>query len=177
MKPTKALANALAVIAVSSSAIESKADAVLNIIRDAGIRDEKAFTAAIRLAYAENGWNTGAGRPRPGARLKQVPATVKQYVSRVRAAFRAKLPVAKFKTFHELRKALKQLNDSKNPAANDPVYMGLRIVQAEELNGAPFHDLAVLHTKLGKTRQAALLDDIAKLIKRYSPMPALKIAA
>lgn len=177
MKPTKALANALAVIAVSCSAIESKADAVLNIIREAGIRDEKAFTTAIKAAYAENGWNTGAGRPRPGSKLKIVPSTVKQYVSRVRAAFRAKLPVPRFKTFHELRKSLKTLNDSKNPAANDPVYMGLRIVQPAETNGAPLHDLAVTYGLLGKTRQAALLDDIAKLIKRYSPLPVLKAAA
>ncbi len=179
MKSTKALANALAVIAASSSQIESKADAILAIIKDGGIRDEKSFQAAIKLAYAANGWHTAAGRPRSGVEKKKlVPATVKQYVSRVRAALRAKLPLAKFKTFHELRKALKNVKAKDSPiAANDPIYRGLHIVRPEVLLGAPFHDIAVIHAQLGKVRQAALLDDIAKLIKRYSPLPELKIAA
>ncbi len=81
IKGAAALADALAVIARSSTAIESKANAVLAILKTSGISDEKNFRAAVREAYAVNGWHTAAGRPAEGVKKASVPPTVKQYVS------------------------------------------------------------------------------------------------
>lgn len=177
MKPSTQLAHALADIATSSSTIESKANAILGIIRGTTISNDKTFSAAVREAYKVNGWNVAAGRPAPGVRLDPVPVTVKQYVSRVRAAFRAKLPVRTFKTFHELRKALKIHAAKRAPqASNDPVFEGIRLTApADELNGAPFHDLAALYSKLGKQKQGALVDAISRLVKQYQPIAHLAL--
>ena len=85
----KALAAALAVIGKDSVALDSKADQVLRIVKQEKIADLKEFNAAVREAYKANGWNGSPGKPKKGAEKKAVaPATVKQYVSAIRGAFR-----------------------------------------------------------------------------------------
>lgn len=164
-----ALANAFAVIAAEGDAIESKADGVLGIVRMAGLTELKDFNAAVRAAYLENGWNGGAGKPKPGNRKPPVPATVKQYVSQIRAAFRAGINVAKVKSFFVLRKDLKAAKAAtKKPAKpEDTRVVGLRLVKPTVMIGAPFHDLLVTYEHLEKKRQALLVASVNRLLRDY----------
>lgn len=169
------LAAALAVIGREEYTLESKADNVLAIVKSAGIRDVKAFNLAVREAYKANGWNVGAGKPK-GPKLQAVPATVKQYVSRIRAAFNLELPIQSFRTFHQLRKALKDRAPRPATAANDPVMAGLRLTRQDELVGAPFHDLTAIYSKLDKARQTALVQSVNRLVRQYqSAAPQLQL--
>lgn len=176
----KTLAAALAVIAVEENALASRADTVLAIVKDSGIRDEKAFSAAVRDAYKANGWHVTAGAPKRGASGKPVPGTVKQYVSQVRAAFRLGVNVARMDTFHKLRKTLKEARAAARPrpVKTDPKLAGLRLVKSGELTGAPFHDLTVLYERASKGVQRQLLGEVNGLVARFSPAvaPSLVLA-
>lgn len=170
----KTLAAALAVIATEESTLESRADSVLAIVKDAGIRDEKAFSLAVREAYKANGWNVAAGAPKKGSGGKPVPGTVKQYVSQVRAAFRLGINVTRMATFHKLRMAVKEARAAARPKPvnADPKMAGLRLVKSGEMTGAPFHDLAVMYEKATKGVQKQILGEVNELVRRFRPAVA-----
>lgn len=169
-----ALTAALSAIAQDVEQLESRADAVLAIVKDSGIRDVKAFSAAVREAYKANGWNATAGKPAPGKRAQPVPATVKQYVSTIRGAFRLGVNVAKMESFFKLRKVLRQARAAANPqlVVKDPRLAGLRLVKNASLIGAPFHDLTVVYEKLPKAAQKQLAGEVNELLRRYQPAAA-----
>lgn len=176
---TNALANALAVIAADGHAIESKADGVLGIVRMAGIKDEKGFSEAVKVAYLENGWHATRGKPAAGNRAESVPATVKQYVSGIRAGFRLGIDVGKVKTFAALRSQIKAGRASKRAVAEpgDARVMGLRLVQPAVMTGAPFHDLLVTYSHLEPKRQVMLVASVDRLLRDYKvDVPLLKAA-
>lgn len=176
-KGIPALTAALSAIAHDGEMLESRADAVLSIVKSSGIRDVKAFGAAVREAYKANGWNATQGKPKAGKRaLLAVPATVKQYVSTVRAAFRLGVNVTKMETFHKLRKVLKQARADAAPqavAVKDPRLAGLRLVKnGGGLIGAPFHDLTLIYEKLAKGQQKQLAGEVNELVRRFQPAAA-----
>lgn len=166
------LAAVFADVAKADAQAASRADAVLSVIRGSGIRDLKAFSAAVREAYAANGWHATAGRPGKGAAGIQVPKTVKQYVSRVRAAYRLDLPVHSFKNFYALRKALAAARPAKAPKRIDRRMAGLRLIRGNQLTGAPFHDLAVLYEALKGRQREQLVASVNKLVHDYRPVAA-----
>ena len=170
----KTLAAALAVIAVEENNLESRADSVLAIVKGAGIRDEKAFSLAVREAYKANGWNATAGAPKKGNAGKPVPGTVKQYVSQVRAAFRLDVPVGRMATFHKLRMAVKEARAAARPKPvnADPKMAGLRVAHSNEFTGAPFHDLTVMYEKAPKGVQKQILGEVNELVRRFRPAVA-----
>lgn len=176
----KTLAAVFAAISFAGVALESKADAVLAIVKKKGLKDLKAFDAAAKEAYAANGWNTRQGRPVLGAKDTRVPATVKQYVSRVRAAFRLGMNVGHFKTFHALRAAVKtaQAQNRRPKAANDPKLAGVAITKANVLIGAPFHDLTAIYESANKMQQRTIASEVQTLVKKFKPAaPQLTLAA
>lgn len=179
-KATPLLAAALAEMAQTESTIESRADAVLTIVKSAGIRDGSSFNKAVREAYEANDWHVAAGRPGRGNRKTAVPPTVKQYVSMVRGAFRLGLVVAHFKTFHALRKSLKAAREAAKPRAvrRDPRLAGLTLVRGDTLTGAPFHDLTVLYEKAPKAQRAKIVAAVIALVREYRPAvaPVLTLA-
>lgn len=176
-KGIPALAEALGTIATQSAGLETKADAVLAIIRVTGIADLPAFDSAVKVAYAENGWNTERGRPTGKVKRGIVPPTVKQYISQVRGAYKLKLDPGKYDTFHALRVALKAERAKQQPAADvDPVMAGAKIVQPDTLTGAPFHDLMALYAEMDAAKQNQLVAAVEGLVKRFrSAAPALKV--
>lgn len=174
INPVNRLARALAEIASAGAATESKAVAVIALTK--GIADLKEFDRIVREAYAANGWNTTSGRPAAGNRRGAVPATVKQYVSLIRACFRLELPVASYKTFHTMRKAVKAARKPAAPVNQDPRMAGLRLVKSGELIGAPFHDLTVLFEKSAKGVQRQIAAEVTTLVRRFQPAAALTLA-
>lgn len=168
------LATALAEMAQTESTIESRADAILAIVKSAGIRDHSSFNVAVREAYKANGWHTAVGRPKNGSRGQQIPATVKQYVSMVRGAFRLGLNVVAFKTFHALRKALTaaRIAARPRPVRKDPRLAGLALVKRDTLTGAPFHDLTVLYEKANGQQRSRIVAEVNRLVKEYRPAVA-----
>lgn len=183
MKP-QSLARTLSIIAAAADKQESVADSILASVKASGVRDEKAWSAAVKDAYRANGWNVGRGRPAADYRGSngRVPPTVRQYVSQVRAAFRAGIDVSRLKSFHALRKALKDRRATQRPqASTDPKMAGLRLVKGDALIGAPFHDLTVLYEKAAKAQQRQIVAEVQALVKRFSkdagPQLTLKLAA
>lgn len=170
----QSLATALGELATTEDTINSRADAVLAIVKASGIRDGAAFNSAVREAYAANGWHTSPGKPSRGNRGSSVPATVKQYVSLIRGAFKLGLNVGGFKTFHALRKTLKaaRVAAKPRPVRQDSRLAGVRLVKSDELIGAPFHDLTVLYENLNRQQKAKLAAEVNKLVREYKPAAA-----
>lgn len=179
MKRNQTLAAALADVAAVVGGLESKADTVLAIVKASGIRDLKAFNAAVKDAYAVNGWSSARGRPAKGAAKTTVaPTTVKQYVSRIRAAFRLGVPVATCKTFHTLRMAIRKAAPAPVVENADKRLAGIRLVKSDALIGAPFHDLTVVYEKVNRQQKAALANAVRDLVAKYRPaaQPQLVLA-
>ncbi len=174
MKLSTKLARALSVIAAGEQTLETKADGVLAIV--AKIPDLSAFNTAVKEAYAANGWNAKPGEKGAAA---TVPATVKQYVSQVRAAFNLGVPVAKMKSMSALRKAVKAARPPATPAVpKDPAMKGLTLVKSGELTGAPFHDLVALYENLNKQKQVQLVGVVERVVRQFQPAaPMLRLAA
>lgn len=177
MKQTQTtLAAALAVIGKDGQELESKATTVLRIVRAEKITDGKAFNAAVRKAYVANGWKGGPGKPKAGSeKLATVPATVKQYVSAIRAAFRLKLPVASYTSMTALRAELKEKRakaakrNAKVEAASTPKELiGIRLREPEHFNGGPFHDLAVLYNALDRSRRPKMLSALDRVKREFA---------
>jgi hypothetical protein len=168
------LAEALAVIGKEGTELEAKATQVLRIVRQSKIGDVKAFGAAVRDAYKANGWNGKPGKPKAEEKADPVPATVKQYVSQIRAAFRLKLPVASYTSFYALRedlrkhRARKAAKVAKAVEAQPKEMLGIRLVEPEQFNGGPFHDLAVLYNALDRTRKPKLLAALARIKREFA---------
>lgn len=168
------LAAALAEMAQTETVLESRADAVLTIVKGAGIRETAAFNKAIREAYEANHWHSSAGRPGKSSRKTPVPQTVKSYVSMIRGAFRLGLVVAHFKTFHALRKSLTaaRLAARPRPVKKDPRLAGLTVVRGDTLTGAPFHDLTVLYEKSSRAQQSRIVAEVTRLVREFRPAVA-----
>lgn len=166
----KNLAVAFSVLARDGTALESKAENVLKILKAEKIRDLKAFNLEVREAYKANGWNASAGRPKEGVKLTPVPATVKQYVSSIRRAFRFKMQVLTYSSFYALREELKkEASKVRKPRTNAPKEMaGIRLQQPATLNGGIFHDLAVLYEALDRARKPRILAALERIRRDFS---------
>lgn len=171
------LASILESVAQAGESVESKADSILSILKTAGVKDLEAFNEQVKAAYTANGWNSAQGNPGSNATGSNVPATVKQYVSQVRAGFRLGLPMASFKTIHALRKAIKAKAPTAQEATDDPILAGVRVANRRSLIGAPFHDLAAVYSNLPKEKQARLVRAIKSLVTEYGTKPHLRLAA
>jgi hypothetical protein len=173
MKATKmgTLATALAVIGRESADLESKADTVLRIVRAEKIKEGKQFNKAVRAAYKANGWNVHAGKPKAGAeKLTPVPATVKQYVSAIRAAFRFKLHVASYSSFYALRQDLAKERAKRKPknGRTRPEMAGLTVSRPDIMTGSPFHDLVVLYNALDRARRPRMLSALDRVKRDFA---------
>jgi hypothetical protein len=102
---------------------------VLKILKAEKIKDLKTFNAEVRAAYKANGWNAGAGGRRPALKLEAVPATVKQYVSAIRRAFKLKMLVLAYTSFSALRSDLKkEASKVRKPRTSGPKELaGIRL--------------------------------------------------
>lgn len=151
--------------------LASRADAVLRIVKQNKIADVKSFSAAVKAAYAANGWNPGAGRPVKGAApLKAVPASVKQYVSTMRAAFRMKLLVPTYTSFYALRADVSatRVKARRKAAEATPELAGVAVKRPDTLNGGLFHDLAVLFDALDKAKQGKMIGALERVKREFA---------
>lgn len=176
------LASALAVIGKESDALESRADSVLKIVKAKKIGDVRTFNAEVRKAYRANGWNGKPGKPKAGAETAPVPATVKQYVSTIRRAYRHKLLVTSFSSFYALKAELKaaaaKARKPRSDAPRLPETAGIRLAQPDSLTGDPFHDLVVLYTALDRKRKPLMMNALDRVKRQFaSSAPQLVLAA
>lgn len=176
------LATALAVIGRDAVALESKADSVLRIVKTQKIKDVKAWGAAVRAAYKANGWNGKPGKPKAGAKTSPVPATVKQYVSTIRAGFKLKLLVASYSSFYALKQDIAKERAKRRPKQTNgkaaPEMAGFKLNQPDVLTGGPFHDLAVLYGALDRARRPRMLAALERVKREFAmAAPQLIVAA
>ena len=177
---THKLAAELKHIAEGAGTVESAADSVLSIVRENRIRNLAVFDGCVKAAYTLNGWKAGQGKPKTGEKAREpVPGTVKQYVSRVRAAFRAKLHVGKVKSMFALRQALakKRGGGRKAVAVADPAMQGVRLLQSEIIIGAPFHDLAVIYAAAKPGEKEKIVSEVTRVLRAHQPVIPLRAAA
>lgn len=165
------LASALALIGRDAAAIDSRADAVLRIVKQAKMKTAKEFNAAVRVAYERNGWNSKPGKPKAGNKKVPVPATVKQYVSTIRRAFKMDLLVLTYSSFYALRSEVqaKAAKARKPREEKKPEMQGVSVSRPDVLTGAVFHDLAVLYDALDKKRQAAMTQALDRVKRQFQP--------
>jgi hypothetical protein len=174
MMKMQTLAAALAQIGKEGEELDSKAMTVLRIVRAEKINDGKSFNKAVKEAYRANGWFGKPGKPKVGAPTQEkVPASVSQYVSTIRAAFRLKMEVTSFTSIHALRvelkakraKAIKRAH--KANGSTPPEMVGIRLQQPDTLNGSIFHDLVALYNALDRTRKPKLMGALERTKREF----------
>ena len=182
------LAATLAVIGKGAAELDNQATQVLRLVRAQKINDLKGWSAAVREAYKANGWNGKPGKPKAGEKKADpVPATVKQYVSAIRRAFRLKLPVSSYTSFYALRQELKAKAKRATAKAHKaagtnghtpPEMVGIRLQQPETLNGALFHDLATMYNALDRQRKPKFIGALERIKRAFSgSVPQLIVAS
>jgi hypothetical protein len=178
MKIETKLARVLRDLATSHR-LDSTAGEILAIIKVGGIRTTQRWDSLVRAAYTANGWHPSPGRPSAGAKGKKkerVPATVRTYVSAIRRAIRAGLPVAKYKSFTALRAALAQRPGAARtaepalPRSVKQSFVGVPLAAPRELNGSLFHDLGAVYIMLPPEHRDVLGRQLARLLQKYLPL-------
>lgn len=180
-RPEKRLAQVFTNLAEAGKSTDSVASGILTIVADARVRDVAAFDPLVRAAYAANGWNPRPGRPtEETANLDSVPATVRTYVTAVRRAFRFGVPVARCKTFYELRKLLREARPSPRPlavpAAVRENFTGVDLASPNDVNGALIHDVGAVYANLPKEHQRLFEKQLQQLVVKYLPLARLQSA-
>lgn len=188
MKTENKLARILLLVAKQGAVCDGVAAGVLSLVKSAGIKTTEEFETVARAAYEANGWNVRQGKPEAGSQTTPVPATVRTYMWEVRAAYRAGLTVTKYRTFYELRKARKALNQPVVvPAAaasgtagngtngNGHTYppevaqdlQGVRVNNPEQDTGALFHDIIGLFVRLDSEPRLLFGRQLTRLMHTY----------
>lgn len=182
IRPETRLARVFSSLAEAGKSTDSVAAGILAIVSDAGVQDVKTFDPLVRAAYTANGWNPRPGRPTEDTKgLDPVPPTVRTYVTTVRRAFRFGVPVAKMKSFYDLRKALREARPSVSkpqalPLAVREQFAGVAIAPTDDPNGALVHDLGIIYANLPKAHLAVFENQLRQLVKKYLPLSRLKVA-
>ena len=116
------------------------------------------------IAYLQNGWARTAGRPRGNVQEVKAPSTVQIYVSTFRRAYKAGMNVLAFKTVGEMRKALKDLSETKDkPAA----LVGVQVSREDRITGALVHDISVVLTHLPESQRDEFEVKLQRLLAQY----------
>ena len=134
----------------------------------------------FKIAYDENGWSRTAGRPKDGSKEIPAPATVKNYVSAFRRAYKCNLHVPSFKTVGEMRQAIRDHRDAEKEAQEKPASLaGVQISKEDTLTGALVHDIyACIKAMAPEDRddiEAKLRRVLAQAMKKAPP--ELKLVA
>jgi hypothetical protein len=150
------LALVLKKLTVVGTKMETTSNKLLAVVRGSKLTNIKAWRAAVKDAYAANGWHMQRGKPKLDSTSSPVPRTVRTYVSEVSSAFRFNLDVPKFASFYELRQAVVQARRKKSPAG-----------RIEKLVGEPLHDAGTLAIRLtGKPRES-FIRELTHLVAKY----------
>lgn len=168
------LANTLRMLGASAAKTEAQAAILLAFVHRHRLTTAPRFARAVRQAYADNGWNSGRGRPKAGTAAQPVPRAVRQYVHEVRAALLARINLAQCSTFYELRKALaehKAREHGKHTPAKAPELKGVALTSPGKLTGGLFHDLATVYDGLRPGEREHMQASLARLLAQYTAKP------
>lgn len=130
-------------------------------------------------AYEANGWSRQAGRPSEGSTLKPAPATIRNYVSTIRKAYKSKLDVLSYTTLGALRQAVRDLKKAKKPDAPADelaALRGVKIAHQQEMIGAVVHDIGVVLQNLDDEDRGKLEAILQKAIKQFSKKVHMELA-
>ena len=185
MKVETKLAHVFTEIEESGKSTDTVASGILDIVREAGIKDVESFNPLVIAAYTKNNWNPRPGRPTPeAANLEAVPPTVRTYVTGVRRAFRHGIDVARVKTFYELRKMLRRSVASKKrhdvllraPKEVKENLDGVALDSTNDVNGALIHDIGFVYLNLPRSQQEMFERQLQQLVHKYLPSVNKKAA-
>lgn len=175
------LASIFTQIEVGANAVEEIAGKILAAIKEAKAETLDAFNAMTNEAFDKKGWSRRIGRPEPGD--VPAPASVKVYISTIRAAYRMGVDVPSFLSIGDLRKALRKAREAAGPASRRadpaPEMKGVKVERPGALNGSMWHDVIVLWENLPDTQQHQLEEGVKKLLARFKAKapPALRLVA
>ena len=178
VKKTAILAAAFIAIVRDGATLDNTASQILLHLREADADTLDKFDGLVGEAYAENGWQRGGGRPKDGTKIKPVPEVVRTYVSQIRAAYKLELKVLKYDSIAALREAVRvtrreALAEQREAANEDteivssPELAGVRVEGEEQLNGAVFHDLIVVHAALDEDERNRLEATLERTLKKF----------
>jgi hypothetical protein len=169
MSTTLKLSTTLKAIADQATATDDTATALLKIIREAEVKTAAQFAALAAEAYKANNWHAGKGRPMKDSTSTPVPRTVRTYVWELRSAFKAKLNVGEFPSFYEMRKALaeRRARMTKRHVSRLPELVGVQVSSEARLNGALFHDLAVVYMRMKARERRIVAKGLQRIVSRY----------
>jgi hypothetical protein len=170
------LADIFVDITKASNKMDSIAGRIFEALAQAKANTLEKFELLIAAAYAANNWQLGGGRP--AAERDIVPGAVKTYVSELRAAYGLKLPVLAYTSLELLRRDIRskrqRILSGGVDGAKAPALAGLAIGADSKLNGAVFHDLAVVYLKLSSEQRQEMESALQRVLKKaMSPVKGL----
>jgi len=182
MKTKLDLAAIFTQIESSAMIVDEVAGKILAAIKEAKADTLEAFNVMTWAAYDAKGWSRRIGPPVPGD--VPAPASVKVYVSTIRAAYRLEVNVLDYSAIGELRKAIRSARSGKaasspKPEPTPPEMKGVKVDHPAALTGSLWHDAIVLWENLPEEQQSALEEAVRKLVAKYTRKapPALRLAA
>lgn len=184
-KRTTDLSTIFVQIDKAAASMDTVAGGILEAARDADAKTLELFDKMVYDAYDKCGWSHRMGRPMEGD--VSAPKAIKVYVSTIRGAYRADLPVLTMKSIDEVRKALAKAREHAREAKRleqpqpqqAPELVGVQIDRADKLTGAMFHDAAVLWENLPDKDKEAFGEKLRKLLEQYTRKapPALRLVS
>jgi hypothetical protein len=178
---TNDLAKIFTKIEAAANKVDDLAAQILDAIKEYQADTLEDFNEMVGDAYEANGWSRQAGRPSEGSTLKPAPMTIRNYVSTIRKAYKAKLEVMRFDTLGQLRQAVKDLKAIKKQDVKQvdelAALRGVKIAQQEAMTGAVVHDIGVVLQHLDDANRAKLEAILQKAIKQFSKRAHMDLAA
>ena len=130
----------------------------------------------FQIAYDENGWSRTAGRPKDGSKEIPAPATVKNYVSAFRRAYKCNLHVPSFKTVGEMRQAIRDHRDAEREAQDKPASLaGVQISKEDILTGFLVHDISAVIKHLPDDQRDAFEVKLERLLSQYRKKASIEL--
>lgn len=164
-------------IADQANRLDDLAGQILAAIQEARARRLDQFESMVRDAYEANGWHYRPGRPTSDATGTPVPDAVRTYVSEVRAAYRLKLPIMRYRSMYQLRQAVRRARAKttmphavEGPAEQLPELRGVRVYDDDHLTGALLHDLVVVYEHAPDPDREKLQASLRRLLSRFRPV-------
>lgn len=157
MRPETKLARIFTDLEDGGKRQDSVAAGILAIVAEEKVRTANHFNTIVSAAYQANGWNSRAGRPSVGSNLKEVPGTVRTYVTTVRRALMRGINVASCKTFYELRERIRATKVR-------TAFCGL-----EEGDSDLGHDVSIVCANLPKQKKAVFEKKLRSLLEEFAP--------
>jgi len=170
-------------VVTQADKLDDVSTSILVVAQQEDARTLEAFDSLVSKAYQDLGYSQQVGRPAEGSTLLPAPATLRNYISRMRAMYKHGLDVMSFKTMLDVRKAVKEASSAKRKGTSTKqvdelaAMRGVKIAKEEEMIGAVVHDIGVVMKHLDRNDQDDFEQKLQKLLRQFSKKAHLEMAS